>query len=105
MSPLGGGGGCGIGKNYRALGFVLDQVKHTEAADAYLRGSRITGAPAWMGPIAATMVAKGGGGQTAREMFQRLYQETDDPFIKQVCEEQLRLLQTNPQSAIRNPQS
>ncbi len=95
---------------YQDLGFARwRQGKFKEAADAYLRGSRIPGAPAWMEPVAAMMIAKGGGGQTAREMFQRLYQETDDPFIKQVCEEQLKLLQDNPQSApentSRNPQS
>jgi len=75
-----------------------------EAADAYARGGQIAGAPAWMQPMAATMIAKGGDRETARQIFQRLYEESDDAFVKQVCEEQLRLLQTDPRSAIRNPQ-
>jgi len=95
---------------YQELAFVRwRQGDFKGAADAYLHGGRVAGAPAWMQPMAAAMLAKGGDRQTAREMFQRLYEESNDAFIKQVCEEQLRLLQINPQSAPRaigrNPQS
>jgi hypothetical protein len=84
---------------YQELAFVRwRQGNFKGAADAYLRGSRVASAPSWMQPMAATMLAKGGDRQTAREMFQRLYEESNDAFIKQVCEEQLELLQTNPQS-------
>lgn len=82
---------------YQDLGFVRwRQGKFREAADAYLLGSRIAGAPAWMQPMAATMTAKGGDRETALQIFQRLYDESDDAFVKQVCEEQLRLLQNIP---------
>lgn len=82
---------------YQDLGFARWlQGKFKEAADAYQRGGQIAGAPTWMQPMAATMIAKGGDRQAAREMFLRLYEETDDPFIKQVCEEQLRQLQNQP---------
>jgi hypothetical protein len=95
---------------YQDLAFVRWRQRDFKgAADAYLRGSRIVGAPAWMQPMAATMLAKGGDRQTAREMFQRLYEESSDAFIKQVCEEQLQLLQAppsaNPESQISNPKS
>ena len=40
----------------------------------------------------ALMLAKGGEIETAREMFLRLYEESDDPFIRQVSEDQLRVL-------------
>ena len=43
----------------------------------------------------ALMLAKGGERETARAMFLRLYEESDDAFIKQVCEEQLMLLDHN----------
>ena len=82
---------------YQDLGFARwRQGKFKQAADAYLLGSRIAGAPAWMPTMAATMTAKGGDRETARQIFQRLYEESDDAFVKQVCEEQLRLLQNNP---------
>jgi len=38
------------------------------------------------------MLAKGGERETARAMFLRLYEESDDPFVKQICEEQLESL-------------
>ena len=103
---------------YQDLGFVQwRRGRFREAAEAYARGSRLPGAPAWMRTMPALMLSKGGNRETAREMFLRLYEESDDPFIKQVCEDQLMLLQEqeqkpnpqsqspNPQSAIRNPQS
>jgi len=110
---------------YQNLGFVQwRRNRFREAAEAYDRGAKLPGAPAWMQTMPALMLAKGGDRETAREIFLRLYAESDDPFIKQVCEEQLMLLQEqeqklnpqsqspnpqsqnrNPQSAIRNPQS
>ena len=90
---------------YQDLGFALwRQGNFREAAEAYSSGARLPGAPAWMQPMAATMIAKGGDRETARQLFQRLYEESNDGFVRQVCEEQLQLL-SNPQSAIRNPQS
>lgn len=85
---------------YQDLGFAYwRQGNLKEAAEAYSRGSQLPGAPAWMRPMAVTMIAKGGDRDTAREMFQRLFEESSDDFVKQVCEEQLRFLQTDPQSA------
>ncbi len=81
---------------YQDLGFVHWRRKQfREAADAYARGASLPGAPAWMRPMSALMLAKGGDRETAREMFRRLHEESDDPFVKQVSEEQLRLLNRN----------
>lgn len=89
---------------YQDLGFALwRQGKFKEATDAYLRGGQLPGAPGWMQPMAATMIAKGGDRETARQLFLRLYEESDDAFVRQVCEEQLRLLET--ESPISNPKS
>jgi hypothetical protein len=96
---------------YQDLGFVQWRRKRfREAAEAYARGAMLPGAPTWMRTIPALMLAKGGERETARAMFLRLYEESDDPFIKQVCEEQLMLLQEqeqrpDPQPAIRKSQS
>lgn len=82
---------------YQDLGFALWlQGNFREAADAYSSGARLPGAPAWMQPMSATMIAKGGDRETARQLFQRLYEESNDGFVRQVCEEQLQLL-NNPQ--------
>jgi len=81
---------------YQDLGFVQwRRNRFRESAEAYARGSRLPGAPAWMQAMPALMLAKGGDRETAREMFLRLYEESDDPFIKQVSEEQLMLLDHN----------
>lgn len=78
---------------YQDLGFVHWRLnRFRDAADAYARGSRLPGAPAWMRTMPALMLAKGGERETAREMFLRLYEESDEPFVKQVCEEQLMSL-------------
>lgn len=81
---------------YQDLGFVeWRQGHYQKAAAAYSRGAELPGAPQWMHAMSALMIARGGDRETAREMFLRLYQESDDPFIKQICEEQLRLLDQN----------
>ncbi|HKC87714.1 MAG TPA: hypothetical protein VKG02_17140 [Blastocatellia bacterium] len=78
---------------YQDLGFVQwRRSRFREAAEAYARGSVLPRAPAWMRTMPALMLAKGGERETARAMFLRLYEESDDPFIKQVCKEQLALL-------------
>ncbi|HMV52024.1 MAG TPA: hypothetical protein PLD20_02720 [Blastocatellia bacterium] len=79
---------------YQDLGFALwRQGKFKEAAEAYTRGAGLPGAPGWMQPMAATMIAKGGDRETARQLFLRLYEESDDAFVRQVCEAQLQLLE------------
>src|SRR5262245_32638574 len=85
---------------YQDLGFVQwRRNRFREAAEAYARGARLPGAPAWMQTMPALMMVKGGDRETAREIFLRLYEESDDPFIRQVSEEQLMLLDQNlPQS-------
>lgn len=84
---------------YQDLGFTLWRLgRFRDAAGAYLRGSQTLGAPAWLQPMAATVLAKGGDRETARQMFQRLYEESDDAFVRQVCEEQLLLLQQQKES-------
>lgn len=83
---------------YQDLGFALWRLgQFRQAAEAYSRGAELPGSPEWMQPMAATMLAKGGDRETARQLFQRLYEESNDGFVRQVCEEQLQLL-NNPQS-------
>jgi tetratricopeptide (TPR) repeat protein len=78
---------------YQDLGFVHWRLsRFREAAEAYARGAALPGAPAWMQTMPALMLAKGGERETARAMFLRLYEESDDPFVKQICEEQLESL-------------
>jgi tetratricopeptide (TPR) repeat protein len=73
---------------YQDLGFIYWKLgRYREASEAYLAGSQVAGAPAWMEAMAATMLARGGESETAREIFERLCGSSDDQFIKQLCEE------------------
>src|SRR5262245_9135297 len=70
------------------LGFVYwRQGRYREAEDAYLRGSKIKGAPQWMLLMAMDMMAKGGDEKTSRDMFRRLCEATEDQFIRLICTE------------------
>lgn len=91
---------------YQDLGFAhWQQGRFREAADAYARGSRLPGAPAWMEPLAALMLFKGGDPATAREMFLRLCEASDDEFVKQICVEQMRQLANPPNPQPPTPRS
>jgi tetratricopeptide (TPR) repeat protein len=71
---------------YQDLGYIFwKQGRFREASEAYGRGSRVPGAPAWMQTMPAVMLAKGGDRETAREMFQRIYENTDDNFVRQIA--------------------
>ncbi len=88
---------------YQDLGFLSwRQGDFRRAADWYQRGSQITGAPAWMQPMAATILAKGGDRETARALFTQLLATSEDEFIRQLCAEQLQLLGAAP-AAERSP--
>lgn len=74
---------------YQDLGFIYwNGQRYREAGETYLRGSRIPGTPPWMSVMAASMIQRGGDPETARQLFAQLCQNTDDQFIKQICEQQ-----------------
>jgi tetratricopeptide (TPR) repeat protein len=72
---------------YQDLGFIYWRLgRYREASEAYLAGSRVAGAPSWMEAMAATTLARGGDSETARALFERLCEGSDDQFIRQLCE-------------------
>jgi hypothetical protein len=74
---------------YQDLGFIYWRMgRYREASDEYLNGSGIVGAPVWMKAMAAKMLENGGDRETAKEMFRRLCEGSDDRFIKQICGKQ-----------------
>lgn len=78
---------------YQDLGFLYWRLgRYREAAGAYERGSRISGAPLWMQSMAAVMLARGGERETARAILTQLLESTDDEFIRDVCRRQLEML-------------
>ena len=68
---------------YQFLGYIYWQLKDYEkAADAYERGSRISGAPEFFKLMAAKVRSDGGSRDTAREIYRRAIAESVDRQTK-----------------------
>jgi tetratricopeptide (TPR) repeat protein len=77
------------------LGYIYwQQNRFAEASAAYAAGARIEGAPAWMSAMSAQMATKGGSRDTARAIYQNMYQQTDDEQMKKLALSRLLQLQS-----------
>jgi tetratricopeptide (TPR) repeat protein len=82
----------GAWRLYQHLGYVYWQRHdYQKSAEVYAAGGKIAGAPRWMAEMGARMLAEGGSTQAARQMYQHLYDESQDEGVKQVL--QRRVLQ------------
>ncbi|MEO6120492.1 MAG: hypothetical protein ABIP12_07375 [Terriglobales bacterium] len=72
---------------YYYLGFVhySERQDYAAAADAFERGSRVPGAHPWLQIMAAATRQRGGDIETARFMWSRIYESTQDKMIKQTA--------------------
>ncbi len=66
--------------------------RYREAALAWRQAAALPGAPAWVEPMIAITLGRGGERETARIILQRLEESTDDPFVREVCRWQLEQL-------------
>ena len=77
---------------FHHLGYIYWQRKdYTTASETYAAGAKLPGAPAWMQTMSARMMAEGGSPDTAREMYEHIKEQSDDPSIKRMAD--LRLSQ------------
>lgn len=82
------------------LGFIFWKLKRfPEASEAYLQGSRLPEAPRWMEQMSAIMRANGGDRATAKQMFLRIYETTDDPTVKKTSLGRLQSYQAEDEIA------
>jgi tetratricopeptide (TPR) repeat protein len=80
---------------YQHLGYIHWQQKDYEAArSTYREGAKLPGAPAWMQAMQARMAAEGGSRDTAREIYQRMYEQSDDEKVKEMARRRLLQLQS-----------
>ena len=80
---------------YQHLGYIHWQQQDYEAArDTYLAGARIRGAPAWMEAMQARMAVEGGSRDTAREIYQRMYEQSHDEKVKEMARRRLLQLRS-----------
>lgn len=77
------------------LGYIYwQQNRFAEASAAYAEGATLEGAPAWMAAMSAQMATKGGSRDTARAIYQNMYQQTDDEQMKKLALSRLLQLQS-----------
>lgn len=75
---------------HQHLGYIYWQRHDYEkSSQAYTAGAKLPGAPMWMAEMGARMTAEGGSRQAAREMYQHLYDESNDDYIKQLLAKRL----------------
>ncbi|MFM8393915.1 MAG: hypothetical protein ACKOB4_08335 [Acidobacteriota bacterium] len=99
-----------IRENPQEWRLVADQAfitwqagRDREAAQAWQRAAGMPGAPGWLGPMAAVVLARGGEIETARTILRHLIETTSDPFVREVCLIQLERLTTGEASG-KEPQ-
>ena len=90
---------------YQDLGYIYwKQKRFQEASEIYMTGSKIPGAPQWLAQLSAAMLAKGGERETARQMFAKIYETTDDPTIKKNSLSRLEFYQASNEIDFLNQQ-
>lgn len=88
-------------KLYHHLGYIYWQQRDYQAAsEMYGRGSQIPGAPAWMEAMKAKMVNEGGSRATAREIYQRMYEQANEEQVKDMARKRLLQLDSFDQRDI-----
>jgi tetratricopeptide (TPR) repeat protein len=88
---------------YQDLAYIYWRLgRFREASETYEEGSRVAGAPGWLKTMAAVMVVKGGERETARAMFTRLYESSDDPTVRGISLSRLQSMQAEDEVAFLN---
>jgi tetratricopeptide (TPR) repeat protein len=80
---------------HQHLGYIYWQQQDFKAAsETYSQGAKVPGAPLWMEAMKARMEAEGGSRETAREIYERMYQESDDLNVKEMARKRLLQIQS-----------
>lgn len=78
------------------LGFLYFWRKQDPrtAAEWFQRASTLPGAPEWLDPLAASMLARGGDRQASRQLLTRILEDADQEWLRNTAERWLRQLDT-----------
>ena len=75
---------------HQHLGYIYWQRHdYTKAGQVYATGAKLPDAPLWLAQMSARVTAEGGSRGAAREMYQHLYDESNDDQIKQLLARRL----------------
>lgn len=88
---------------YHHLGYIYWlQGQYQLASETYSRGAQIPGAPAWMEAMKAKILSDGGSRSTAREIYTRMYEQSNDNQVKEMASKHLmRLDSLDQQDGLR----
>lgn len=88
---------------YQYLGYIYWKRGDYQTASAvYAEGARIPGVPGWMEQMSARMQAEGGSRTLAREMYQRIMDESEDAHVKEAAARRiLQIASFDQRDAIR----
>jgi tetratricopeptide (TPR) repeat protein len=78
---------------YQHLGYIYWKLgRYDSAAEAYEKGSNISGAAPFMRLMAGAMRTEGGSRLTARRIFEQMLEGTDDPAVRITAERRIAQL-------------
>lgn len=88
---------------YQYLGYIYWRLgRYAEASEVYKRGARLPDAPPFMKLMAAAMTSEGGSRETARAMYQQVYDEAEDQQTKNNAEYRLMDIDLKPELDVIN---
>ena len=76
------------------LGFLYywQQQDHKTAAKWLGKASTLPGAPEWIAPLVADMLARGGDRQASRRLLSRILEDADEQWLRETAQRWLRQL-------------
>lgn len=89
---------------FQHLGYIYwQQQDYSAASEIYDRGARIPGAPPWMEAMKAKMALEGGSRATAREIYARMFEESNEEQVRDMARRRLMQLDSLDQrDGLRN---
>lgn len=76
---------------FHHLGYIYWQRGDYKTASAiYAEGAKLPDVPKWMQAMSARMLVEGGSRDTAREIYTRMYEQSEDRTIKRMAELRLK---------------
>jgi len=86
---------------YQHLGYLYWQKKdYQAAAETYDKATQIPGTPKWLEAMKARMLADGGSRATAREVYLRMYEQSSDPQVREMANNQVLRLDAMDQMEV-----
>jgi tetratricopeptide (TPR) repeat protein len=75
---------------YQHLGYIYwQQHNYQLASETYGRGAQVPGAPPWMEAMKAKMAADGGSRSTARDIYTRMFEQSNEERVKDMARKRL----------------